>query len=99
MASCAAAFSRGNWCVFSKKICPAASSIRGFARNDRSRPVTCAIPNDFDSSKREESLLPRKIAMRSTSSVRASRSTSDESILSRSVSELSSRPNSISVRR
>ena len=32
MASCPAASSRGNWCVFSKKICPAASSsIRGFA--------------------------------------------------------------------
>ena len=37
--------------------------------------------------------------MRSTSRVRASRSTSEESILSRSVSELNSRPNSISVRR
>src|ERR1700730_11075958 len=65
--------------------------MRGFARNDRSRPVTWAIPNDFDSSKREESPLPRKIAIRSTSSVRASRSTSDKSILSRSASELDQR--------
>src|ERR1035438_893665 len=28
MASCAAPFSRGSWGVFSKKICPAESSIR-----------------------------------------------------------------------
>ena len=41
----------------------------------------------------------RKIAMRSTSSVRDKRSTTELSMCSRSVSELSSRPNSISVRR
>ena len=69
-------------------------------RNVRSSRPTGFMPTDFERSNcSASSPARRKIAMRSTASVRDSRSITEESSAFKSVSELSSRPNSISVRR
>ena len=99
MVCCALAVSRGTWWTFSRKRCPASVSGRGALRKFRSRPPVWVMPNDLASTNCGGSPAERKIAMRSTSRVRDRRSTTELSIMSRSVSELSSRPNSIRVLR